>query len=336
MHVIPLDDEKAVSIHLTGGKAAALSRLRGLPLPFSPGFCVATSAYQAHIEALSKPAGDQIQDLLHRNPKSLDATTLTRIRKIIIEAQPPEAVVKDVSSWLDLLRKQARFQPVRFAIRSSATVEDLPHLSFAGQHDSFLNVVSVKDAIVAMKRCWGSLWSERAFYYRRKGECRISDVSMAVLIQEMVPAEASGTLFTANPVTCDKSEYIIEACWGLGELLVRGQVTPDTYCVRYRGETLEVEKRVIKTKKKMLVANHSLSGVLDEVQLGAPKSTSPVLNDEELLLLASFGQRTTEFLGFPVDIEWAKAGTQFVILQARPITTLKSISSAEFSNKHVC
>ena len=209
-----------------------------------------------------------------------------------------------------------------YAVRSSATAEDLPSASFAGQQDTYLNVVGPAAILQHVSRCWASLFTERAVTYRLRSGIDHRHVSMAVVIQHMVLSEAAGVLFTADPVTCNRKVSSVEASFGLGEALVSGRVTPDVYKVR-GGEVVE---RTISAKR---LAIHALPGGGTEEQAVAPeRRQQPALSDAQVVELARLGRRIEAHFGCPQDIEWCLAGGEFFVVQSRPITTLFPIPPA--------
>jgi len=201
------------------------------------------------------------------------------------------------------------------AVRSSATAEDLPEMSFAGQQETYLNRHGEVVVLDAVKRCWASLWTARAIGYRARHGITPEDVSLAVVVQEMVPAEAAGILFTANPLTGERGQVMINAAWGLGEAIVGGQVTPDTFVVdRASGKITE---QVISEKYVMTV--RTPEGTHEE-PVPADRRTRAALSPAQAAELARIGMQVEDFYGQPLDIEWALHGGRFFILQARPIT----------------
>lgn len=202
------------------------------------------------------------------------------------------------------------------AVRSSATAEDLPDLSFAGQHDTFLNITGPDALLDAVTRCWASLGTERAVAYRAHNGVDTDGVALAVVVQDLVPADAAGVLFTANPLTGARDEQVINAAWGLGEAVVGGVVTPDTHLVARGG----VIGREIAEKTAMTV--RTADGTAEE-PVPEDRRWAPVLDDAQAVELAALGSRIEDLYGTPMDVEWALRDGRFSILQARPITTLR-------------
>jgi rifampicin phosphotransferase len=301
MIILPLDDP-AADLATAGGKGMSLARLARAGLPVPRGFHVTTAAYRDFVT--STGLAEEIATAL-RGPNPADVIAMAFAAHAL-----PEGTVEAVTAAYDGLGS--------IAVRSSATAEDLPELSFAGQHDSFLNVSGVDGLLDAIRRCWASLWTERAIAYREGTGIAHEDVALAVVVQELVPADAAGVLFTANPLSGARDELVVNATWGLGEALVGGQVTPDTYVVR--GD--EIVERRIGDKSVRTVR---VDGGTTEEPVPADQRTAPVLDDAGVRELAAVGRRIHELYGTPMDIEWALHSGQLAVLQARPITTLPEV-----------
>ena len=293
------DEIDDADVALVGGKGvnlATLSRLDGIRVP--RGFCVTTDAY---LRATSdNPELDERLDRLDRVvPGDVEAirSISAEIRGVITGLDVPAEIASEIS---DALRRGG--DGVRYAVRSSATAEDLPTASFAGQHDSHLNVMGESAIVDDVRRCWASLFTERAVAYRQRQHIDHRCVHMAVVVQQMVDAEASGVMFTADPVSSDRTVVAVEACPGLGEALVSGAVDPDV--VRVRGEQI-VER------------------------------AGETLTDEQALSLAELGRRIEVHFGTPQDIEWCRVEDSFWVVQSRPITTLFPIPPSDDDANHV-
>ena len=297
--VLPLDGSTDLTI--VGGKGASLARLAAAGLPVPPGFHVTTGAYREFVAA----------DGLDREIR--DALELAEPAPVIAEAFARRALPAATAAAIRTAHGSLS-GPV--AVRSSATAEDLPDLSFAGQHDTFLNVAA-DDLLDAVKRCWASLWTARAIDYRTRHGVDPADVVLAVVVQELVPADSAGVLFTANPVTGARDELVIDAAWGLGEAVVGGRVTPDTH-VLARG-THEVRARTVNDKAVRTVPTPT--GTAEE-PVPEDLCRAPVLDDAAAAELAALGERIHELYGTPMDVEWARHDGRFSILQARPVTTV--------------
>jgi pyruvate,water dikinase len=272
-----------------GGKAANLGVLTAAGLPVPPGFCVTTEAYRR--VAASVPLDD--------------------VRDVLLNVRIPADMADEIRArYLEL----GPDMPV--AVRSSATAEDLPFASFAGQQDTFLNVVGVDDVLDAVRRCWASLWTDRAVAYRESNGIDHGAVELAVVVQVMVDSAVAGVLFTANPVTGRRREAVIDANAGLGETVVSGSVNPDHFVVDTAAETI-LQRRL--GDKKVTIRSVAGGGT-EEVPLA---SAEPCLSDQQVLALAELGDRVERHYGSPQDTEWAiDADGRLWLTQARPITTL--------------
>ncbi|MEO2202963.1 phosphoenolpyruvate synthase [Paenibacillus pabuli] len=324
--VLDFQEIDHTQLMLVGGKGlnlGALSKMEGLHVP--EGFCVTTEGYQKAIEqnetvhALIHQLSElKVEDREHANEIS------KKIRQAILEAAIPSDVVTAVGQSL------SRFgEEYAYAVRSSATAEDLPHTSFAGQQDTYLNI-SGKEAILEhIRKCWASLFTERAVIYRMQNGFVHSQVYLSVIVQKMVFPQASGILFTADPITCNRKLISIDASFGLGEALVSGLVSADCYQVK-NGEI--VSKR-IETKKVAIYGRKE--GGTETKQLQLDQQKTQTLTDQQILQLARLGRQIEEYFGCPQDIEWCTEGDTFYIVQSRPITTLYPIPEAHDQENHV-
>lgn len=313
------------SLDRVGGKGTALATLVRAGFPVPSGFLVTTDAYRAFVEA--NRLQPRILALVSRtpseDPRTLEDSSL-QIRLLFERGRmPPEMSAEIVSAYRELsesagagggLPSQYARPPV--AVRSSATAEDLPGLSFAGQQESYLNVLGEEGVLEAVQRCWGSLWTARAIAYRAHHGIPSDNLALAVVVQKMVAAEASGVLFTANPLTGRRDEMVIDASFGLGEAVVSGRVEPDHYLVRSHQWRI-LERRL---GSKALAVIPRPGGGTEQVALDA--GGQQVLAEGQILDLARLGLRVAELFGSPQDIEWAWVDGRFHLLQSRPITAL--------------
>lgn len=292
--VLPLDDATA-DLASVGGKGASLARLCRAGFPVPGGFHVTTEAYRVFVSAFH----DEI-----------DTDDPERTAALFARHDIPACVAEEI-----LRAYRALGTDVPVAVRSSATAEDLPEMSFAGQQDSYLNIrgAALPDAV---KRCWASLWNARAIAYREQNGMSHDDVALAVVVQELVKADAAGVLFTANPVTGAREETVINASWGLGEPVVGGQVTPDTIVVSGGAVTQ------VNTGDKTVMTVCTPAGT-EERPVADELRRRPVLDETQAVELAVLGARVQELYGAPMDVEWARRDGAFAIVQARPITALK-------------
>ncbi|MBL7200939.1 MAG: phosphoenolpyruvate synthase [Anaerolineae bacterium] len=306
--ILPLDSQ--ASLDAVGGKGMNLSRLLRAGFPVPPGFIVSTAAYRTFVQShgLSGRILRVVEDVPSGDLTSLGAAAQT-IRAWFSSRPLPANLVDAVTDAYAALGRP----PV--AVRSSATAEDLPGLSFAGQQDTYLNVMGEDGLQQAVIDCWSSLWTARAIGYRARNGIDHAAVSLAVVVQEMVPSETSGVLFTANPLTGKRAEMVIEATFGLGEALVSGQVEPDHYVVDADGHILS---KTLGTKS--LAIHGQVGGGTTTTCLDA--SARQALSDAAILDLARMGRRVAALFDAPQDIEWAGVDGRLFLLQARPITTL--------------
>ncbi|MGQ4555795.1 phosphoenolpyruvate synthase [Halobellus sp. GM3] len=319
MAVAWLDDVRSADIETVGGKAASLGELTAAGLPVPSGFVVTAATYREFIE----DAGiDEelfaVVDVDHEDTEALREAH-ERAHELIMETPVPEDVRAGILSAYGDLGDGERF----VAVRSSATAEDLPDASFAGQQETFLNVQG--DALVdRVKECWASLFSQRAIYYRNRQGFPHEEVDIAVVVQEMVDAEKSGVLFTSHPST-GEPQIIIEAAWGLGEAVVSGTVSPDNYVINR--ETAEVETITVADKKVMMLKDEE-TGETVEREVPDDKRSARVLSEAEIEALVELGTRVEEHYGTPQDVEWAILDGEVYMLQSRPITTISEDASS--------
>ncbi|MFF4196725.1 rifamycin-inactivating phosphotransferase [Nonomuraea sp. NPDC001831] len=325
-YVLEFGQINAANIADVGGKGVALgelSRIDGVRVP--DGFCVTTEAFQRVVSAV--PSFDAQLELLAKvdpdDPAAVRALS-AEIRAVIEGAPVPDDVVAAIGESLARLGEQAAC-----AVRSSATAEDLPTASFAGQQDSYLNVVGRAEVLAHVRRCWASLFTERAVVYRRRNGFDHRGVRMAVVVQRMVFPDAAGVLFTADPVTSDRRTAVVEAVWGLGEALVSGVVAGDVYTVR--------DERVVDVSvgDKARVVRASPAGGTEEGPVEAGRSVRRALTDEQAVRLVGLGRRIEAWFGRPQDIEWCLSGEEFHVVQSRPITTLFPVPVADDQDNHV-
>ncbi|MEU6835143.1 rifamycin-inactivating phosphotransferase [Streptomyces rubiginosohelvolus] len=298
---------------LVGGKGAhlgALSRVDGVRVP--DGFCVTTEAFRRVVERA--PEVDALLDrLAGADPDDGQAVraVAAELRRAVEEAVVPDDLAAGITGAVARLGEGAAY-----AVRSSATAEDLPTASFAGQQDTYLNVVGPAEVLRHVSRCWASLFTERAVIYRRRNGIDDRSVRMAVVVQRMVVPDASGVLFTADPVTGHRRTATVDAGFGLGEALVSGLVNPDVFTVRDG----EVVARTIAVKQRAL---HALpGGGTREVTVEPGQQERPALTDAQVVELVRLGRRIEDHFGRPQDIEWCLTDDGFRIVQSRPITTL--------------
>jgi len=313
MAVTWLDDVRSTDVGTVGGKAASLGELTAAGLPVPPGFVVTAGTYRTFIEEAG--IDDELFEVV--DVDSEDSAALAsaheRAHELIMETPFPEELKTEIVESYRQVGDGEAF----VAVRSSATAEDLPDASFAGQQETYLNVTE-DDLLLRVKECWASLFSQRAIYYRNQKGFPHHEVDIAVVVQQMVDAEKSGVMFTSHPSTGEK-RIIIEAAWGLGEAVVSGSVSPDNYVVDR--ETGEVETVTVADKKVMCVKDPE-TGKTDEVEVPEDKREQRVLSDEEIAELVELGEIVEEHYDTPQDVEWAIYDGEVYMLQSRPITTI--------------
>src|SRR5215213_3217792 len=325
-YVLGFQEIDQTQVAVVGGKGAhlgELSRIEGLRVP--AGFCVTTDAFQ-RIMAEAPSIDDRLDRLSHLKPDDREAIRAlsAEIRRTLEGVAIPDDLAAAITRPLGWLGEQAAY-----AVRSSATAEDLPTASFAGQQDTYLNVVGPAAILQHVSRCWASLFTERAVTYRLRNGLDHRKVHMAVVVQQMVFPQASGILFTADPVTSNRKVASVEASFGLGEALVSGLVNADVYKVRGG----EVVAKALATKRLAIYA--SPAGGTQEQAIEPERQDEPALTDAQVLRLAQLGRRIEAHFGRPQDIEWCLVDDDFQIIQSRPITTLFPIPAAGDRENHV-
>jgi len=280
------------NVLIAGGKGASLGEMTQVDLPVPSGFVILASAFDQFLKKTDLNV--EIDSILH----SVDAEKVhtvddasEKIKALILGAD----ISKDIEKKIEQSFKKLGTDYV--AVRSSATAEDSSTAAWAGQLETYLNTTE-KTLLENVKKCWASLFTPRAIFYRFERNLHKEKTSVAVVIQKMIDSDISGVTFSVHPVTQDNNQMIIEACLGLGELIVSGSVTPDSYVVEKEPRRI-IDKNIVFQKNKQ------------------------VLSDEQIMKLADLVLRIEKHYGFPVDVEWAIKDNEFYILQSRPITTLK-------------
>jgi phosphohistidine swiveling domain-containing protein len=300
-------------VPLVGGKGASLGEMSNHGFPVPPGFCVTAQAYEAFLD--KSGAKKEIFEILKKN--DVDKTeqlqkASDKIRDMIIKAKMPDDIKKDIVS------NYAKLDGF-VAVRSSATAEDLPDASFAGQQDTYLNVKGSDDVVRNVQKCWASLFMARAIFYREKNKFQHDQVLISVVIQKMINSDSAGVMFTINPVTNSDEELIIEGAFGLGEAVVAGMVNPDNYVVDKK--SLRITNATVNEKKFGIFRGKD--GKNFEKKFSPSEANKRVLTDAQIKELAKIGNSLEKHYGWPQDTEWAiEAGTIYMT-QSRPITTYK-------------
>ncbi len=322
--VYSLEDIQPEDVDTHGGKATNLARLAHLGFRVPRTFSISSRAFVQMIEnnpdlaslLESADGTDDFEELLELSVK---------LQKAISDYEMPEQLQKEILEGYSNLREKIESCEYGFAVRSSATIEDRSDISFAGQAESYLCCMTEADVISSVKRVWQSAYSERAVIYLKTKEIPLKQVKMAVIIQEMMSADVSGVMFTANVVNNDTDEMLINATWGFGDSLVSGKVVPDTFIIK---------KTPLKIIQKNLGKKELTSQLENNQQILIPtpreKQTVYSLEDRTLLDIAEVGMKIESSMESPQDIEWCiRSDNSLAIIQSRPITTLKSPSSDE-------
>ncbi|MEJ7815707.1 MAG: PEP/pyruvate-binding domain-containing protein, partial [Rubrobacter sp.] len=298
--ILPFTAIDRGALAVAGGKAANLGELVRAGFPVPSGFCVTTAAYD--LVAADAGLGPTLAALAGTQPEDTArlAELATEARACLSDASVPDSLGRAIAEAYGGLGDGA---PVPVAVRSSATAEDLPRASFAGQQDTYLNVVGVESVLDAVRRCWASLWTDRAVSYRATNGIDPRSVRLGVAVQRMVDASVAGVLFTANPVTGKRRQAVIDASPGLGEAVVSGMVNPDHFVVDTATGTI-IERR-LGDKRVAIVAGSDSGTERVEVAAGEDKTS---LSDDQILSLAKLGERVEEHYGVPQDTEWAIDG----------------------------
>jgi len=311
-------------IAIVGGKGANLGEMTNANIPVPSGFIITADAYFDFVK--KSKLTDKIRQLL----KPLDPgdskqllKTAAQVKKLVLDTPMPAELAREIEQAYIKMGKG----PV--AVRSSATAEDLPEASFAGQQRTLLNMEGEKRVVTAVRECWASLFEPRAIFYRQQHGFDHFKVGIAVPVQKMIQSQASGVMFTIEPVTSDSSKIVIEAVYGLGEAIVSGEVTPDLYVVDK--DSLKIINTKIVNQESQLVKNPTAGAEETNMWAPLPASTQSKqkLTDSEILKIAWLGKQIEDHYRFPQDIEWAKEDSEIYILQTRPVTTIKEGAGAE-------
>jgi phosphohistidine swiveling domain-containing protein len=324
--IVPLDLKGPIDKKTVGSKAASLAGFKRIGLPVPACFFIAASFYREHLEQNNLIS--HINSILEKNAGAEPAETsakLCDLREAIIKAPMAE------TQRLEIEKNYHSLGAAPLVVRSSATFEDLPDYSFAGQYESYLGVSSLPECIKAIKKCWASLWTLRAFDYCRKNNINHLQVDMAVIVQKLVPADTSGVIFTADPMTGRRESLVIEACFGLGEALVSGQVTPDRFVFDERKRKLHTQ--TISEKKIEHVLDDN--GTVKEQAITGEKSKARTLNKKQIHQLAKLAEKIEAEAGYPQDIEWAIKDGHIWLLQSRPITNLPTPQQKSWEERQV-
>ncbi len=322
--VVWLEEVGKNDLSVVGGKGASLGEMINIGVPVPGGFAVTAQAFRDFInrtgiakelfEVLKVDVNQELE--LHKAEKAA--------KKLIMDAKVPEDMEKAIKSRYEELCKREGKQ-VFVAVRSSATAEDLPDASFAGQQDTFLNMRGADDVLNAVRKCWASLYGARAIFYRVTNGFEHEKVNLSAIVQKMVDSEKSGVMFSSHPSTGEPL-VVIEGAWGLGESVVSGSVSPDNFVVDRK--TKNIISKYIATKEIMIIRDPKTQKTVT-INVPAEKKDTIVLTDKEAVELAKYGEILEKHYGIPQDIEWGVENDKIYILQSRPITTINNAKKVE-------
>jgi len=326
--VVWLEEVGKNDVSVVGGKGASLGEMINVGAPVPGGFAVTAQAYRDFINRSG--IAQKIFDALKvdvNDPAALNGAA-EKAKKLVLDAKVPEDIEKDIRDrYREMCKREGK--EVLVAVRSSATAEDLPDASFAGQQETFLNMLGEDQVFEAVRKCWASLYGARAIFYRVEQGFEHEKVNISVTVQKMVRSEKSGVMFSSHPST-GEPEVIIEAAWGLGEAVVSGSVSPDNYVVDRTQK--KILSKFIAAKEIMVVKDEKTGETVTE-KVPADMREKLVLSDEEILKLAAQAEVLEKHYGIPQDIEWAFENGKMFILQSRPITTIGNRAKASESKE---
>jgi pyruvate,water dikinase len=319
--VAPFKELTKKSVTIAGGKGASLGEMTNAKLPVPPGFVVLAQTFDSFLNDTPPPGGPgqgdldvfieaELNKVNYQDVNSIEKASKT-IGDIITDSKVPENIEKEILAEFKKLKTKW------VAVRSSATAEDSKIASWAGELDTFL-YIDEKNLIEHVKKCWSSLFTPRAIFYRFEKNLRKAKVSVAVVVQQMVDSEVSGVAFSVHPVTRDKNQMIIEAGYGLGEAIVSGAITPDAYVVHKKEGTI-LDINIAEQKKKIVM---KAKGGSDFKPVAKAEQNKQKLTGKQIMELAEIVKKIEAHYKCPQDVEWAIVKNKFYILQSRPITTL--------------
>ena len=310
-------------IALVGGKGANLGEMANSGFPVPNGFALTVAAYDLFLQENNLIAEvSKILKVLNRdNPAELEQAA-RKIQGLIIRGKIPQEIISQTDSAYR--RLSGAFKKAQVAVRSSATAEDLPDASFAGQQATFLNIKGEANLLIAVRECWASLFTARAIFYRVENKVAHDRVKISVIVQKMIQSEVSGVMFSIDPVTNEKDRIVIEAVWGLGEMIVQGSVIPDKYVVQK--ETFAILSKDVSDQSIQLI---KVGNETKEANVPKKLIDRQKISDEEIIKLAKMSDNLQKHYYFPQDSEWAKEKKELYLVQTRPVTTTKERSSGE-------
>ncbi len=314
-------------VSLVGGKGANLGEMANSDFPVPPGFAITIFAYDKFLEHNGfKSYINKTLSKVDVNDSSILTVASKAIQKKILSGEFPQDVSNEV---IKAYKKLSGFLGRSLvAVRSSATAEDLPGASFAGQQSTYLNIKGEANLLIAVRECWASLFTPRAIFYRTQNKIQEDKVKISVIVQKMIQSEVSGVTFSIDPVTNDKEKIVTEAVWGLGEMIVQGTVVPDKYVVQ-KGTFAILSKEVSDQSIQLVKVGNETK----EVDVPKKLRERPKLLDEDIVKLAKISQKLQNHYYFPQDTEWAKEKDKLYIVQTRPVTTLRQAQGKQSERK---
>jgi len=315
--VVWLEDVGIEDVPMVGGKGASLGEMINAEIPVPRGFCVTAQAFRHFIDETN--IANDIFRALHVNVDDTAdlARAADKAKQLVLVTKMPQNIRDEIAkAYAELTKREG--EETFVAVRSSATAEDIPEASFAGQQETFLNVKGTEAVVEAVQKCWASLYGARAIFYREKQGFSHESVNIAVVVQKMVDSDKAGVMFTSNPTT-GEPEAVIEASWGLGETVVSGAVSPDTYVIDRRSRKINVS---IATKNVMIIKDPNTG---ETVKKDVPDDlrNKRVLSDDEIYSILDLGEIVEDHYSMPQDVEWGIEKGKVYMLQSRPITTIR-------------
>lgn len=304
---------------LVGGKGANLGEMWKAGFPVPNGFAVTVESYDIFLQKneISVKLKEILKGIDVNKSEELESAS-KKIERLVTSSEIPQEVSSAVI--IAYKRLSGHFKKALVAVRSSATAEDLPGASFAGQQATYLNIKGDANLLIAIRECWASLFTARAIFYREQNNISHEKVKISVIVQKMVQSEVSGVMFTIDPVSNEKDRIIVESVWGLGEMIVQGSVIPDTYVVQK--DTFSILSKEISDQSVQLTKKGTLTF---EAEVPKKIRDKQKLTDEEIVKIAKIGDNLQKHYYFPQDVEWAKEGKNLYIVQTRPVTTIKDV-----------
>jgi pyruvate,water dikinase len=315
-HILWFEEIRKEDLAFVGGKGANLGEMTSFGIPVPPGFVVTSQAYYYFLEFNNlKPEITQILKITDKNDPHSYAVASEKIKKLVMKGKVPKDLAMEIME--NYLKLAGKFKNLYVAVRSSATAEDLPTASFAGQQSTFLNIKGEVNLVHKVHECWASLFEARAIFYREEKGFDHFKVGIAVPVQKMIQSEKSGVMFTINPITNDKKQIIIEAIYGLGEYIVQGTVTPDRYLINK--SNFKIVTKEMSVQPIQLIKNGQKT---QKTLVARSLRQKQKITNQQIIDIAKLGEKIHKHYFFPQDIEWAIDNNRIYIVQTRPVTTI--------------